>query len=149
KSSIYKGNPPFSIFGIGDYSFKPYKVAISGLYKQTLFSLVVPVAGKCLMLDDTNYFLGFEEEKTAVFTLLLLNSAAVQTFLRSIVFFDNKRLITKEILMRIDLKKAAAIVPFSEMNSLAEIAGIKFDFDHWEHELARLNRLEKDQMQLF
>ena len=28
----------FSIFGIGDYSFKPYKVAISGLYKTFHFS---------------------------------------------------------------------------------------------------------------
>jgi hypothetical protein len=27
KSCIYKNKPPFSIFGIGDYSFKPYKVA--------------------------------------------------------------------------------------------------------------------------
>ncbi|OQX75156.1 MAG: hypothetical protein B6D61_10990, partial [Bacteroidetes bacterium 4484_249] len=33
KSNIYKGKPLFSIFGIGDYSFKNYKVAISGLYK--------------------------------------------------------------------------------------------------------------------
>ena len=33
KSSIYNNKPPFSIFGVGDYSFKPYKVAISGLYK--------------------------------------------------------------------------------------------------------------------
>jgi len=31
KSSIYNGKPLFSIFGIGDYSFKPFKVAISGL----------------------------------------------------------------------------------------------------------------------
>ncbi len=26
RSSIYKGRPPFSIFGIGDYSFQPWKV---------------------------------------------------------------------------------------------------------------------------
>ncbi len=149
KSSIYKGNPPFSIFGIGDYSFKPYKVAISGLYKQTQFSLVMPAAGKCLMLDDTGYFLGFDDEKEAVFALLLLNSIVVQTFLRSIVFFDNKRLITKEILMRIDLRKAAAIVPFLEINTLAKTAGISFDFDDWENELARLNQVGKGQMQLF
>ncbi len=31
KSSIYKEKPAFSIFGIGDYSFKPFKIAISGL----------------------------------------------------------------------------------------------------------------------
>src|SRR5690606_33161421 len=27
KSSIYKNKPNFSIFGIGDYSFQPYKIA--------------------------------------------------------------------------------------------------------------------------
>ena len=40
KSSIYKDKPNFSIFGVGDYSFTPYKVAISGLYKSTHFTLV-------------------------------------------------------------------------------------------------------------
>lgn len=32
KSSIYRNKPRFSIFGVGNYSFKLYKVAISGLY---------------------------------------------------------------------------------------------------------------------
>ena len=40
KSSIYNGKPLFSIFGIGDYSFKPFKVAISGLYKTDRKSVV-------------------------------------------------------------------------------------------------------------
>jgi hypothetical protein len=42
KSSIYNGKPMYSIIGVGDDSFKPYKVAISGLYKQTKFTLVKP-----------------------------------------------------------------------------------------------------------
>ena len=33
KSSIYRGQPPFAMFGIGPYSFAPHKVAISGLHK--------------------------------------------------------------------------------------------------------------------
>ena len=41
KSSIYNNKPAFSIFGIGDYSFKPYKVAISGLYKTFHFTLIL------------------------------------------------------------------------------------------------------------
>src|SRR4030065_430691 len=57
KSSIYKGKPQFSVFGVGDYSFKPYKVAISGLYKKPSFSLVLPFNDKHVMLDDTCYFL--------------------------------------------------------------------------------------------
>jgi hypothetical protein len=71
KSSIYNGKPMFSIFGVGDYSFKPYKVAISGLYKQTKFSLVEPYR-TVLMLDDTCYFIGFDilEEAERVQSLL-------------------------------------------------------------------------------
>jgi hypothetical protein len=52
KSSIYKNKPSFSIFGIGDYSFKPYKVAISGLYKTFHFTLILPQDNKPVMLDE-------------------------------------------------------------------------------------------------
>ena len=40
KSSIYKGKPRFSIFGVGDYTFAPWKVAISGLYKTIHFAVI-------------------------------------------------------------------------------------------------------------
>ncbi len=106
KSSIYDGKPAFSIFGIGDYSFKLYKVAISGLYKTFHFTLVLPKDGKPIMLDDTCYFLGFDEIEEAVAICVLLNNENVQSFLRSIAFPDAKRMINKEVLMRIDLKKA-------------------------------------------
>ena len=38
KSSIYRDAPPFSMFGVGDYSYSRYKVGVSGFYKQPLFS---------------------------------------------------------------------------------------------------------------
>ena len=65
KSSIYRDKPPFSIFGIGEYSFAPWKVAISGLYKQSKFSLIPPYEGKPVMLDDTCYFIPFDTEQDA------------------------------------------------------------------------------------
>ena len=107
KSIIYKRRPRFSIFGIGDYSFKPYKVAISGLYKEPRFSLIFPVDNKPVMLDDTCYYLSFESLNNAFFTWVLLNRNEVRRFLSSIVFLDSKRPYTKEILMRIDLFKLA------------------------------------------
>ena len=106
KSSIYKGKPPFSIFGIGDYSFAKYKVAISGMYKRTTFSLVLPENDKPLMLDDTCYFVGFETIEEAKMTQKILNSTRVQSFLKAIIFSDAKRPITKDVLMRIDIRKA-------------------------------------------
>ena len=57
KSSIYRNRPPFAMFGIGPYSFAPYKVAVSGLHKSPVFHAIGPVAGRPVMLDDTGYFL--------------------------------------------------------------------------------------------
>lgn len=110
KSSIYKGKPPFSIFGIGAYSFKKYKVAISGMYKRTTFSLVFPIDNKPTMLDDTCYFIGFDKLEEAQITQKILNSPLVQDFLKALIFLDAKRPITKSILMRIDLHKAYQIL---------------------------------------
>ena len=115
KSSIYKGKPKFSIFGIGDYSFKPYKVAISGLYKTFSFTLVFPLDDKPIMLDDTCYFLGFDTEEEAIITHRLLNHEITQKFLKSIVFLEAKRAFTKDILMRIDLLVLARLVNFSDL----------------------------------
>lgn len=105
-SIIYKKRPEFCIFGIGPYSFQQYKVVIAGLYKSTLFSLVKPMENKCVMLDDTCYLLGFDDENTANCILKILNSEIVQRFLKSLVFYDAKRSINKDLLMRIDLGKA-------------------------------------------
>lgn len=105
KSVIYKKRPRFCLFGIGDYSFKPYKVAISGLYKNYYFALLSPIKGKPIMTDDTCYQLGFDDYDDALVVQKTLNSEPVKLFLKSIAFSDAKRPITKEVLMRIDLKK--------------------------------------------
>lgn len=107
KSSIYLNKPSFSIFGIGDYSFKPFKVAISGLYKTFHFTLILPQSNKPVMLDDTCYLLGFDKIEFAVYTLILLNLETTKCFLQSITFSDAKRTFTKDVLMRIDILKLA------------------------------------------
>lgn len=105
-SRIYKGRTRFCIFGIGEYSFKPYKIAVSGLYKKPTFTIITQVSGKSVMLDDTCYMLGFDTLDDAMTTLQLLNSKPVQSFMESLIFADAKRVINKELLMRIDLMKA-------------------------------------------
>ncbi|HVU66034.1 MAG TPA: hypothetical protein VHD63_02845, partial [Ktedonobacteraceae bacterium] len=57
KSSIYAGQPAFALFGIGSYTFAPYKVAISGLYKRWQFQVVGPIDEKPVVFDDTCYFI--------------------------------------------------------------------------------------------
>lgn len=106
KSSIYLHRPRFCLFGIGDYSFMPYKVAISSLYRTTRFTLLYPIDGKPVVIDDTCYAIGFNNELFARITLMILNSAYVQDFIRAVSSEDAKRIITKELLMRIDLRKS-------------------------------------------
>ncbi|OOB78425.1 MAG: hypothetical protein BEN18_07450 [Epulopiscium sp. Nuni2H_MBin001] len=103
KSSIYKNAPTFSMFGIGDYSYSKYKVAISGFYKSPLFSLVT--SEKPVMLDDTCYFLSFNNLDDAYVVMLMLNNNLVQEFLKSIVVIDAKRPYTKKFLSRIEFAK--------------------------------------------
>lgn len=110
KSVIYKNSAPFSMFGIGDYSFAPYKVGLSGFYKKPLFSLLY--SSKPVMTDDTAYFLAFDNYDIAYSMMLLLNSKPVQEFLLSIAFLDNKRPYTVKLLSRLDIQKCAEIVPF-------------------------------------
>lgn len=106
KSVIYKNSPQFAIFGIGDYSFAPYKVGISGFYKEPLFSLIYNSENnKPIMTDDTVYFISFNNYETAYTAMLCLNTDKVLDFLKSISFQDSKRPYTKQILKKIDFYK--------------------------------------------
>ena len=110
KSSIYKDRPRFCMFGIGDYTFKKYKIIISGLYKQTNFSMVSEIDGKNAVCDDTCYMLGFDDYDVARLILQILNSQPVQDFINSICFYDAKRAINKDMLMRINLLPALKLL---------------------------------------
>lgn len=109
-SIIYKKRSKFCIFGIGEYSFKKYKIAIAGLYKRTTFSLVSPLEDKPVMLDDTCYMLGFDTYDMAKCFLKILNSSEIQHFLHSLMFSDAKRSINKDMLMRINLAGAIELL---------------------------------------
>ena len=108
RSSIYRHQPRFAVFGLGAYSFAPWKVAISGLAKRAVFTLVGPDAqGRPVVLDDTCYFLGFDDEASARAAHRLLDTEAARDVLRGLVFWDAKRPITKDVLDRLDLTALA------------------------------------------
>lgn len=102
-SLIYRKQPRFAIFGVGEYSFSGWKVAISGFYKRLAFKLIEPYQGKTVVLDDTNNFLPCWSEAEAKFVVSLVNSKPAQEFLESMIFWSDKRPITIEILKRLDL----------------------------------------------
>lgn len=97
-STIYANGPRFAIFGVGDYAFLPWRIAICGLYKNLQFRLVGPLNGKPVMFDDTVYYVSFDNEQEARATLEHLTSTSAQLFLSSLIFWDEKRPIKTGIL---------------------------------------------------
>lgn len=110
KSSIYRKRPPFSIFGVGDYSFSPWKVSISALYKRLRFFTVGPINGKPVMFDDTVYFIPCRSQSEADFISELLNSEEALSYLESMIFWNDKRPITIDVLKRLSLAKLASLL---------------------------------------
>jgi hypothetical protein len=107
QSMIYQKRSRFAVFGVGPYTFAPWKVAVSGLYKTLKFRVVGPIGEKPSVVDDTCYFVPCQTKKESEFICDLLNSDLCQRFLRSIVFLDSKRPVTIDVLNRIDLKRVA------------------------------------------
>lgn len=109
-SSIYRGRPPFSIFGVGPYSFAPWKVAIASLYKELRFSKIGPLEGRPVLLDDTCYFLPCKSEAECDVLHGMVSSSAAVEFWSSMVFWDAKRPVTARLLNRLDLGRLAALL---------------------------------------
>ncbi len=104
KSSIYQDRPRFSIFGLGEYTFAPWKVAISGFYKNLRFKCIGPTQKRPAVFDDTVYLLPCWSKDEADFLVNVLSSRPAQEFLGSMVFWSDKRPITAELLRRLDIK---------------------------------------------
>jgi len=153
KSSIYNNKPLFSIFGIGDYSFKYYKVGISGLYKTFHFTLILPQDNKPVMLDDTCYLIGFDKIEFAVYSLIILNSNATTLFLQSVTFPDAKRTFTKDVLMRIDLLELAKQIDKTQLKFELEMLNEKYNLDLtlelWDNFINEMTPVNNGQMAMF
>lgn len=106
-SVIYKKRPRFSIFGVGDYSFSPCKVVISGFYKKLEFKTIHSFSGKPVMLDDTSYFLPCKCPREAELLISLLNSPTAREFLSAFIFWDAKRPITVAGLSQLSIESLA------------------------------------------
>jgi hypothetical protein len=107
------------MFGIGEYTFAPWKVAVSGLHAAANFQLVPPVSDRPVVLDDTCYLLPFAEGRHAAVAAALLRSDPVSDLLTALMFSDSKRPVTKKLLQRIDLAAAATAVSGPELAARA------------------------------
>jgi hypothetical protein len=107
-SRIYRGQPRFSIFGVGPYTFSRWKVAVSGFYKTPQFAAVGRRRSRPLICDDTCYFLPCTSAAEARRLAGLLNGPLAREFFSAFVFPDAKRPLTAEILNSLDLAALAA-----------------------------------------
>lgn len=60
--------------------------------------------------------LGFDNLKYANITLVILNSEYVQKFIKTVCFIDAKRIVSRDLLMRIDLLKAMEVVDLHDFS---------------------------------
>ncbi|VTX85622.1 SAM-dependent DNA methyltransferase [Bifidobacterium longum] len=148
KSSIYKDKARFTVFGHGDYTYSPYKIAISGLHKSLYFRLITPTNGVPIVLDDTCYFLPFSNSTEACLVISLLINKPCQDLMESLIFWDSKRPVNKKILSRINMFS----VSFSRSEVLGRASEIaeKHGIDYGEGNAERiLSRYEESIPTLF
>ncbi len=103
RSAIYRNRPRFSVFGVGPYSFAPFKVAVSGLYKAVRFTVVGPLRGRPVMFDDTVYMLPCADRAEADAIAAALDSPRGRDVIAALSFPEAKRPITAAQLGLIDL----------------------------------------------
>jgi hypothetical protein len=123
KSSIYENRPRFSVFGIGPYSFAPWKVAISGLYKDISIVIVPPHENRPVMVDDTCYFIPCQSQEEAELLFEMLESAPAKAFLNSLIFRDSKRPITADVLRKLSIVELARML--GKLSVLERVKGEK------------------------
>jgi len=124
-SSIYKDRPPFSIFGVGEYSFALWKIAISGFYHSLDFRLVTTYRNKPIVMDDTINFVPCQSQEQADLLLRILNSELAREFFAAFIFWDAKRPITTEILQKLNLvtlaERLGEPIPMPEYEGTKEL----------------------------
>lgn len=101
RSRIYRGRAPYSVFGLGPYSFAPYKIAISGLHDALHFRLLEPENGRPVMVDDTCYLLPFTDRGSARRTFAWLQHSDVRAALMARLFPEAKRPVTARLLSQL------------------------------------------------
>jgi hypothetical protein len=86
RSKIFAQAPFYGLFGLGEYTFAPFKVCWVGLGFQPQFAVAEkiddPALGqKPIIPDGTIYFIPCTEQDEAHYICALLNSTLVRTFL--------------------------------------------------------------------
>jgi len=109
RSKVFLDKPFYGLFGLGSYTWAPYKVCWVGLGFQPRFAVVEEVNNprlgqKTVVPDGTIYFMPFQHRDEAHFVCALLNSELVCKFL-SARSGKSKRGLSKKIVEQLALPK--------------------------------------------
>ncbi|HID64069.1 MAG TPA: hypothetical protein EYP49_15225 [Anaerolineae bacterium] len=107
RSRVFSGTPFYGLFGLGDYTWAPYKVCWCGLGFRPEFAVAEPVADgfvgtKPLVPDGTVYFIPTSDRTEAHFLCAILNAEIVRTFL-SARSSKSKRGLAKKLMQQLRL----------------------------------------------
>lgn len=107
RSRIFSGTPFYGLFGLGDYTWAPYKICWCGLGFRPEFAVAGPVADalvgtKPLVPDGTVYFIPTSDQLEAHFLCAILNAEIVHTFL-STRSSKSKRGLPKKLMQQLRL----------------------------------------------
>lgn len=118
KSSIYRNKNPFVVFGIGEYTHAPFKIAVAGFYSEPVFRLLTPDVYPSTV-DDTSYAISVTNYLEANYIHAILNLDCVKEFLCSISYPGDKRRFSKDVLDRVFIP-AFADVPDTVLDRLSD-----------------------------
>jgi hypothetical protein len=77
------------------------------LYKKLKFNLIGPLDSKTVVFDDAVNFLLFDTKEEADFVYHVITSTPALELLESMIFWDEKRPITIQVLRRLSIKEIA------------------------------------------
>ena len=138
KSSWFKHGPFYSIFGIGEYTWKPYKVVWCRMGFKPYFVVISKISDKylgekLLMVDSTFEYIPLDKENEAHYVCAILNSESVQMAIKK-MSTESKCGISKSIISRLKIPK------FNEDNVLHKELS---ELSKKAHEYAKSRKEEK------
>jgi hypothetical protein len=106
-SSIYKKQPEFAVFGVGDYTFTDWKVAVSALHKSPRFRILPPTALGPVVVDDTCLLYACRSADHAQLILQLLESELANQYFAALMQDEEKRPLKSSMLTNLSLERLA------------------------------------------
>lgn len=106
-SSIYKKQPEFAVFGVGDYTFTDWKVAVSALHKSPRFRVLPPTALGPVVVDDTCLLYACRSADHAQLILQLLESELASQYFAALMQDEEKRPLKSSMLTNLSLERLA------------------------------------------